>query len=46
MELFDEIVYDLDKQQIIGFKLKSWAEQFLMVRDDLIPQYGVLKCPL
>jgi DNA invertase Pin-like site-specific DNA recombinase len=30
--LFDSIVYDLDTQQIVDFKLKPWADQFLMLR--------------
>ena len=29
--LFDEIVYDLDLQQIVDFRLKPWADQFLIV---------------
>ena len=32
MGLFEEIVYDLDLQQIVDFRLKSWAERFLVVR--------------
>ena len=30
--LFERVVYDLDKQQIVDFKLKAWAEQFFTVR--------------
>lgn len=30
--LFDEIVYDLDTKRIIDFKVKSWAEPFLVLR--------------
>lgn len=30
--LFDEIVYDLDEQRIVDFKIKSWAEPFLILR--------------
>lgn len=30
--LFDEIVYDLEKRQIVSFKLKAWAEPFLVLR--------------
>jgi hypothetical protein len=30
--LFDEIVYDLDAQRIVDFKLKRWAEPFLVLR--------------
>lgn len=30
--LFDEILYDLDTQRITSFKVKPWAEPFLMLR--------------
>ncbi len=30
--LFDEIVYDLDEQRIVDFKIKLWAEPFLILR--------------
>lgn len=30
--LFDEIVYDLDRKRIVDFKVKSWAEPFLVLR--------------
>ncbi len=30
--LFTELVYDLDTQRIVSFKLKPWADQFLTVR--------------
>ncbi|MBK9745759.1 MAG: helix-turn-helix domain-containing protein [Chloroflexi bacterium] len=33
--LFDEIVYDLDKRQIVDFTMKSWAEPFLVLRATL-----------
>ncbi len=33
--LFEELVYDLDKQQIVDFRLKAWAEQFLILRGQL-----------
>ena len=33
--LFEEIVYDLDKQQIVDFKLKAWVEQLLILRGQL-----------
>lgn len=33
--LFEEIVYDLDRQRIVSFRLKSWAERFLIVRGEL-----------
>ncbi len=29
---FDEIVYDLDEKRIADFKVKSWAEPFLVLR--------------
>ena len=29
--LFDYIVYDLDKQQIVDFRLKPWADRFLVL---------------
>ena len=43
--LFEEVSYDLDAQQIVGFKLKSWAEQFLMVRGDLYRSAGYSNAP-
>jgi hypothetical protein len=30
--LFAQIVYDLDEQQILSFRLNPWAERFLVVR--------------
>jgi plasmid stability protein len=33
--LFDEIVVDLDTRRITSFKMKPWAEQFLVVRASL-----------
>jgi hypothetical protein len=30
--LFDELVYDLDARRIVDFKIKSWAEPFLVMR--------------
>lgn len=33
--LFDEIIYDLDQQRIVSFKLKTWAQQFLVLRGQL-----------
>ncbi|MCZ7554590.1 MAG: recombinase family protein [Anaerolineales bacterium] len=30
--LFDEIVYDLDTQRIVDFRLKPWADQFVVLR--------------
>lgn len=36
--LFEYITYDLDKQQIVDFRLKPWADQFLMLRVGLYMQ--------
>ncbi len=33
--LFEEIVYDLDMQRIVSFRLKEWADKFLIVRGTL-----------
>ena len=33
--LFESIVYDLDEQRIVDFRLKPWADQFLVVRASL-----------
>jgi hypothetical protein len=30
--LFEYLVYDLDRQEIVDFRLKPWADQFLMLR--------------
>ena len=30
--LFDYIVYDLDAQRIVDFRLKPWADRFLTIR--------------
>ncbi|MBZ0282518.1 MAG: recombinase family protein [Anaerolineae bacterium] len=30
--LFDEIIYDLDLKRIVDFKIKNWAEPFLVLR--------------
>jgi hypothetical protein len=30
--LFDEIVYDMDTKRIVDFKVKVWAERFLVMR--------------
>jgi hypothetical protein len=32
---FEEIAYDLDAERIVGFKLKLWVQQFLLLRGDL-----------
>lgn len=33
--LFTEIVYDLDSRRIVDFKMKPWAERYLMLRASL-----------
>ena len=33
--LFDEIVYDLDKQQIVSFEVKPWAAPFIEARAEM-----------
>ncbi len=33
--LFDEVVYDLDRQQIVDFRLKPWADRFVILREAL-----------
>lgn len=33
--LFEYIVYDLDKQQIVDFRLKAWADRYLVHRMEL-----------
>ena len=47
--LFTELVYDLDAQRIVSFRLKTWADRFLSVRaaffgkeddDDMTPTSG------
>ena len=30
--LFDELVVDIDTRQIVSFKLKPWADRFLVLR--------------
>ena len=43
--LFEEVNYDLDTQQNVGFKLKPCAVQFLMVRGDLFRSTRYLGAP-
>jgi DNA invertase Pin-like site-specific DNA recombinase len=38
--LFEYIVYDLDKQQIVDFRLKPWANRFLILRGALYQGEG------
>lgn len=33
--LFEYVVYDLDKQRIVDFRLKGWADRFLVLRTAL-----------
>jgi DNA invertase Pin-like site-specific DNA recombinase len=33
--LFTEVIYDLDTQRIVDFKLKPWADRFLVLRSAL-----------
>jgi len=33
--LFEYVVYDLDRQQIIDFRLKPWADGYLVLRTAL-----------
>lgn len=35
-QLFDYLVFDLDSQQIVDFRLKGWADQFLIARVGLL----------
>lgn len=37
-QLFDYIVFDLDRQQVVDFRLKAWADQFLMIRVEMLRQ--------
>lgn len=34
--LFDHLVFDMDRGQIVDFRLKPWAEQFLTVRVEML----------
>jgi hypothetical protein len=38
--LFERIVYDLDRQQIVDFELKPWASRFLILRHALYQNGG------
>lgn len=33
--LFEYIVYDLDRRRIVDFRLKAWADRYLILRTDL-----------
>ncbi len=35
--LFEYLVYDLDMRRIVDFRLKPWADRFLMLRAALYP---------
>jgi hypothetical protein len=45
--LFEDIIYDLDRQRIVDFHLKGWVEGYLVLhrRFDLSPQrvYQIVK---
>ncbi len=41
--LFDHIVYDLDKQRIIDFRLKPWADRFLVLRAALYEEGSAIE---
>lgn len=36
--LFDALVFNLDTRRIVGFRLKPWAERFLVLRAALYPK--------
>ncbi len=36
--LFEEIVYDLDTQRIVSWKLKAWAEKYIVMKASLVYQ--------
>lgn len=36
--LFTDVLYDLDTRRIVGFKLKPWADRFLVLRTALYAQ--------
>ncbi|MBK9745787.1 MAG: recombinase family protein [Chloroflexi bacterium] len=38
--LFQYLVYDLDKQQIVDFRLHPWADQYLILRAELYETEG------
>lgn len=38
--LFDSIVYDLDRERIVDFRLKSWADRFIVLRAALYSDIG------
>lgn len=35
--LFDHVIFDLEKQRIVDFQLKAWADKFLILRRALYP---------
>ena len=39
--LFSELIYNLDTRRIVDFKLKPWAERYLMLRSDLYEEGNV-----
>ena len=38
--LFTHIIYDLDRERIVDFKLKAWAEKFLILRGSFFEPLG------
>lgn len=38
--LFDYIIYDLDAKQIVGYKLKAWAERYMILRGGMYEDYN------
>lgn len=41
-ELFDKIIFDLDKQRIVGFRLQAWADSYLVCNTALLAKkWGV-----
>ena len=43
--LFEYIVYDLDRQQIVDFRLKPWADRYLVLRASLYGDDDLLGIP-
>ncbi len=41
--LFEYVVYDLDTRRITDFRLKSWADRFLVLRASLYDDHDLLK---
>ena len=43
--LFSEVVYDLDTQRIVDFRLKPWADRFVSLRVSLYNEEGKKNSP-